>query len=49
MDDGLRAHKIVLAARSPVFQAQFFGPCAEKEKTLYIEHARKNIMDLFLR
>jgi hypothetical protein len=45
----IKAHKIVLAARSPVFQAMFFGPCADKNDQVELEHVTWETFDLFLR
>ncbi|XP_045194653.2 BTB/POZ domain-containing protein 6-like [Mercenaria mercenaria] len=45
----IQAHKIVLAARSPVFQAMFFGPCADRTNEVTLKDTKKNIMLLFLR
>jgi hypothetical protein len=45
----IKAHKIVLAARSPVFQAMFFGPCADRSDDVDLEHVTRETFDLFLR
>jgi len=45
----LGAHKMVLAARSPVFEAMFYGPCASGSDTTQIEDADIQTMNLFLR
>jgi hypothetical protein len=43
------AHKIVLAARSPVFQAMFFGPCTEEKEEIMLDNIEAETFDLFLR
>ncbi|XP_053395927.1 uncharacterized protein LOC123547760 [Mercenaria mercenaria] len=48
-NERIHAHKIVLAARSPVFQAMFFGPCANEKDEVQLENAEAKILDLFLR
>jgi hypothetical protein len=45
----IKAHKIVLAARSPVFQAMFFGPCADRNDQVELEYVTRETFDLFLR
>ena len=45
----IHAHKIVLAARSPVFQAMFFGPCAQSNEEIVLDNTEKETFDLFLR
>ena len=45
-DDRIHAHKLILAARSPVFQRMFFGPFNEREVPTVAE---KRIFDLLLR
>ncbi|XP_060586164.1 uncharacterized protein LOC132741914 [Ruditapes philippinarum] len=45
----IKAHKTVLAARSQVFQAMFFGPCADKNDQVELEHVTRETFDLFLR
>ncbi|XP_060588405.1 BTB/POZ domain-containing protein 6-like [Ruditapes philippinarum] len=45
----IKAHKIVLAARSPVFRAMFFGPCADRRDDVELEHVTRETFDLFLR
>ena len=47
--DGIHAHKIVLAARSPVFQAMFFGPCKESNTVIEVQDAESQYFELFLR
>lgn len=44
----LKAHRIVLAARSPVFQAMFYGPCADGASIVELTEVDRDIMDLFL-
>ncbi|XP_053391415.1 uncharacterized protein LOC128554193 [Mercenaria mercenaria] len=48
-NEGIHAHKIVLAARSPVFQAMFFGPCANGKDEVQLDNAEAKVLDLFLR
>ncbi|XP_053401205.1 uncharacterized protein LOC123549560 [Mercenaria mercenaria] len=38
----IKAHKIVLAARSPVFQAMFFGPCADGKDEVKLNDVEKD-------
>ncbi|XP_053401198.1 BTB/POZ domain-containing protein 6-like [Mercenaria mercenaria] len=45
----IQAHKIVLAARSPVFQAMFFGHCADRKTEIELKDVEKDIFLLFLR
>ncbi|XP_045194650.2 BTB/POZ domain-containing protein 6-like [Mercenaria mercenaria] len=45
----IQAHRIVLAARSPVFQAMFFGPCADGKTEIELKDVEKDIFLLFLR
>lgn len=47
--DRILAHKIVLAARSPVFQAMFFGPCADGKDEVQLDNAEAKVLNLFLR
>lgn len=50
-DDGeevIKAHRNVLAARSPVFQAMFFGPCATSNETVEVRDKEREILHLFL-
>ncbi|XP_045194654.2 BTB/POZ domain-containing protein 1-like [Mercenaria mercenaria] len=47
--EAIKAHKIVLATRSPVFQAMFFGPCADGKNEVDLENAEEEIFNLFLR
>ncbi|XP_045185714.2 uncharacterized protein LOC123543710 [Mercenaria mercenaria] len=48
-EEVITAHKIVLAARSPVFQAMFFGPCADGKGEVELKNVEKEILHLFLR
>ncbi|XP_060589274.1 BTB/POZ domain-containing protein 6-B-like [Ruditapes philippinarum] len=48
-NEGIHAHKIVLAARSPVFQAMFYGPCAEGTEEIVLESTEAETFDLLLR
>ncbi|XP_053391420.1 kelch-like protein 11 isoform X2 [Mercenaria mercenaria] len=50
-DEGERisAHKVVLAARSPVFQAMFFGPCADGKDEVDLTNAVGATLDIVLR
>lgn len=43
----IRVHKIVLAARSPVFQAMFFGPCADLNTEIYLNDCDSETLNLF--
>ncbi|XP_060560402.1 BTB/POZ domain-containing protein 6-B-like [Ruditapes philippinarum] len=43
------AHKVVLAARSPVFQSMFFGTCADGKDEIYLDKVDTNAFHLFLR
>ncbi|XP_060560396.1 BTB/POZ domain-containing protein 1-like [Ruditapes philippinarum] len=45
----IHAHKIVLAARSPVFQAMFFGQCTEEKEDILLDSIEAETFDLFLR
>ncbi|XP_060560401.1 BTB/POZ domain-containing protein 6-B-like isoform X2 [Ruditapes philippinarum] len=45
----IHAHKIVLAARSPVFQAMFYGPCADGTNDIVLDSTEAETFDLFLR
>ena len=45
----LHAHKFILAARSPVFRAMFYGNMAETKKKIYIPDVSKKIMSEFIR
>ena len=47
--DRIYAHKIVLAARSPVFRAMFFGPCKDSNTVIEVQDADSQDFDLFLR
>jgi len=42
------AHKCILAARSPVFSAQFFGPMKEKSDTIKIEEMEAPVFKALL-
>ncbi|XP_078156607.1 BTB/POZ and MATH domain-containing protein 2-like [Carex rostrata] len=44
----LSAHKCILAARSPVFSAQFFGPMKEKSDTIKIEEMEARVFKALL-
>ncbi|XP_060560406.1 uncharacterized protein LOC132720305 [Ruditapes philippinarum] len=48
-NERIHAHKIVLAARSPVFQAMLFGPCAEENEEILLDSIEAETFDLFLR
>jgi hypothetical protein len=48
-NERIHAHKIVLAARSPVFQAMFFGPCTEGKNEILLDSIKGETFDLFLR
>ncbi|XP_053392569.1 BTB/POZ domain-containing protein 3-like [Mercenaria mercenaria] len=48
-DERIHAHKTILAARSPVFQAMFFGAFAECREEVSIKDAKKEIFELLLR
>ncbi|XP_053394972.1 uncharacterized protein LOC123524307 [Mercenaria mercenaria] len=43
------AHKIVLAARSSVFQAMFFGQCSDGKDEVHLDQAETKTLDVFLR
>ncbi|KAH3863485.1 BTB/POZ domain-containing protein 6-like [Dreissena polymorpha] len=45
----VEAHRLVLAMRSPVFQAMFFGLCSEKKEEFEIEDADSTVFSEFLR
>ncbi|XP_053392101.1 BTB/POZ domain-containing protein 6-B-like [Mercenaria mercenaria] len=47
--DRIRAHKIVLAARSPFFQGMFFGQCSESKAEFDLLTTQSEILDLVLR
>ncbi|XP_060556268.1 uncharacterized protein LOC132716941 [Ruditapes philippinarum] len=44
----IKAHKNVLASRSSVFQAMFFGPCAGTTNVVELKDQQKEIIHLFL-
>ncbi|XP_060573661.1 uncharacterized protein LOC132731489 [Ruditapes philippinarum] len=44
----IKAHKNVLASRSSVFQAMFFGPCADTTDVVELKDKEKEILHLFL-
>ncbi|XP_045176339.2 BTB/POZ domain-containing protein 6-like [Mercenaria mercenaria] len=44
----IHAHKVILAARSPVFEAMFYGPCASETYPLKMEEIDSEIFELFL-
>ncbi|XP_053391417.1 BTB/POZ domain-containing protein 2-like [Mercenaria mercenaria] len=48
-NERIHAHKIVLAARSPVFQAMFFGACTNGKDEVQLDNTESKILDLFLR
>ncbi|XP_045193708.2 BTB/POZ domain-containing protein 1-like [Mercenaria mercenaria] len=48
-EETIQAHKIVLAARSPVFQAMFYGPCADGKDEVELKDTEKDIFHLLLR
>ncbi|XP_053401103.1 BTB/POZ domain-containing protein 1-like [Mercenaria mercenaria] len=48
-EETIQAHKIVLAARSPVFQAMFYGPCADGKDEFELKDTEKDIFLLLLR
>ena len=45
----IHAHRIVLAARSPVFQAMFFGSCSGANEEIVLDNTESETFDLFLR
>jgi speckle-type POZ protein len=45
----VHAHKIVLAARSPVFQELFFGTCTDVKEEIVLDSTTEETFDLFLR
>ncbi|XP_060557021.1 BTB/POZ domain-containing protein 3-like isoform X2 [Ruditapes philippinarum] len=45
----IKAHKIVLAARSPVFEAMFFGPCADGKSVVEVKNIESDIFQALLR
>lgn len=45
----LKAHKLVLAARSPVFKAELYGDFLESQTDEILIDFDKETMDLFLR
>lgn len=45
----LKAHKIILAARSPVFEAMVFGPCKDSKTEFNFPHADVDIFEKMLR
>ncbi|XP_045179855.2 BTB/POZ domain-containing protein 6-B-like [Mercenaria mercenaria] len=47
--DRIRAHKIVLAARSPFFQGMFFSQCSESKAEFDLLTTQSEILDLVLR
>lgn len=47
--DRIHAHTLVLAARSPVFQAMFYGACANGKKEVVREDIDKESLDCFQR
>ena len=48
-DDRLRAHKVILAARSPVFSAMFYGAISNGTIELDLTEYGKESVDAFLR
>ncbi|XP_053393247.1 BTB/POZ domain-containing protein 6-B-like [Mercenaria mercenaria] len=48
-DERIHAHKTILTARSPVFQAMFFGAFDESREEVPLKDAEKEIFDLLLR
>lgn len=48
-EERIYAHKIVLAARSPVFQEMFFGVWTQSSDDVELKEADKKTFDLFLR
>ncbi|XP_060557022.1 BTB/POZ domain-containing protein 3-like [Ruditapes philippinarum] len=47
-EEVIKAHKNVLASRSSVFQAMFFGPCADTTDVVELKDREKEILHLFL-
>ncbi|XP_052785980.1 uncharacterized protein LOC128221408 [Mya arenaria] len=45
----IKAHKMMLASRSPVFEAMLFGPAADKGNTIQITTFSYEQMDLLIR
>ncbi|XP_060560405.1 BTB/POZ domain-containing protein 6-B-like isoform X2 [Ruditapes philippinarum] len=45
----IHTHKLVLAARSPVFQAMFFGPCSYDYEDIVLDNTGAETFDIFLR
>ena len=45
----LKAHKVILAARSPVFEAMLFGPCSEQKTEYEFPNANVDIFEKLLR
>lgn len=46
--ESFKAHKIILASRSPVFKAMFFGPNASKSDTVHIKESDEKSVEGFL-
>ncbi|XP_045160575.2 BTB/POZ domain-containing protein 1-like [Mercenaria mercenaria] len=47
--NSIQAHKIILAARSPVYQAMFYGPCADTNPEIELSDTDSNTFRLFLK
>ncbi|WAR28937.1 BTB6B-like protein [Mya arenaria] len=45
----IKAHRMILASRSPVFEAMLFGPAADKGETIQITSFGYELMDLLIR
>ena len=45
----IKAHKFILASRSPVFEAMFFGPMKETNKVIKLEDISSEAFKAFLR
>ncbi|XP_060566563.1 BTB/POZ domain-containing protein 6-like [Ruditapes philippinarum] len=47
--NSIQAHKIILASRSPVYQAMFYGPCADTNPEIELSDTDSNTFKLFLK
>ncbi|KAL4224251.1 hypothetical protein ACF0H5_017705 [Mactra antiquata] len=45
----LHSHRLILSLRSPVFEAMFYGPVADKNEVIEIPDLEHNILDSILR